>query len=244
MLHFKNAMIGCGRSIAFLCRKSSTVVILANVAFTGKISYCNQVQSSNYCTKCDTTEQWCRRRGWKRTPETPKSFDLVKIWTRPLEIWAKVASNVVWFEKIGTQRLQNHMKTFFGNHPKRRSALEHVVRVNLGKILRTPKKCLLLHLCRGMFFVCIPSFAAFLPRLKTPIKMLYIRMYYIPWLLRPLFSWRCKKPWAMTVWNVWISLVLWYARLYNGVSNYSGCRWCFDFRMINRVERSTWIDRR
>jgi len=41
-----------------------------------KLAYCNQVQSSNYCTKCDTTEQWCRRRGWKRTPKRPK----VLIW--------------------------------------------------------------------------------------------------------------------------------------------------------------------
>jgi len=134
-------MVGCGRCIAFLCRKSSTVVILANVAFTGKISYCNQVQSSNYCTKCDTTEQWCRRRGWKRSPETPKSFDLVKIWRKPLEIWAKMAPNVVWFEKNGTQRLQNHMKTFFWKPSHSlRSALEHVVRVNLGKNPSHPQK--------------------------------------------------------------------------------------------------------
>jgi len=28
-----------------------------------------------------------------------------------------MAPNVIGFEKNGTQRLQNHMKTFFGGHP-------------------------------------------------------------------------------------------------------------------------------
>ena len=86
-----------------------------------------------------TMEQGCRRQGCRWCKLTPKSFDLMEIWAKSVEIWgksvktftkslkiwenslnirAKMAPNVVWFEKNDAQHLQNYMKTFFGGYPK------------------------------------------------------------------------------------------------------------------------------
>jgi len=78
--------------------------------------------------------------GRRECKRTPKNFDVVKIRAKSLKIGkirrnlgkiyenldktpenlgkllentAKIAPNVLWFEKIGPQRVQNHMKTIF-----------------------------------------------------------------------------------------------------------------------------------
>jgi len=90
--------------------------------------------------------QWCRRRGWRRASPPPnilncwkslkigaksvktwaKSMKIfakyLKIWANYLKVRAKMAPNVVWFWQIGAQFVHNHMKIFFGVHPKRRCA--------------------------------------------------------------------------------------------------------------------------
>jgi len=55
-----------------------------------------------------------------RGARAPPKVDLVKIWAKSAEIWtkslkipAKMAPNVLSFEKNCAQHLQNPMKTFF-----------------------------------------------------------------------------------------------------------------------------------
>ena len=56
--------------------------------------------------------QWCRKRGCRRTH---KSFDLVKFLAKSVEIRAKMAPKMLWFENNGAQ---NRMKISFGGNPK------------------------------------------------------------------------------------------------------------------------------
>jgi len=94
-----------------------------------------------------TMEQGCRRQGCRWCKLTPKSFDLMEIWAKSVEIWgksvktftkslkiwenslsirAKMAPNVVWFEKNDAQHLQNYMKTFFWRLSQKRSLWENI----------------------------------------------------------------------------------------------------------------------
>ena len=117
----------------------------------------------------DARDQWCRRRGCKRTP---KSFDLSKIRAKSLKIWeeslknrqnlwklhAKMATNVVWLQKMATNicRKINVGLLFWRSHQKRSSwsLWEKICRQkshnnffgqvwgNSGKNPRTPKNLL------------------------------------------------------------------------------------------------------
>jgi len=77
-------------------------------------------------TTLGSSNQWCRRRGFKRTP---KSFDLSKIWAKSLKNVGKMYENVRKIlvilvklpeniDKNGALRGENPMQTFFGGHPK------------------------------------------------------------------------------------------------------------------------------
>jgi len=43
----------------------------------------------------------------------------LKIWAHFLKTWAKNGAQLVLILKNGTQRVQNHMKIFFGGHPEK-----------------------------------------------------------------------------------------------------------------------------
>jgi len=67
-----------------------------------------------------TLYHWCRRRGCRECNRTPKTFNLVKIPTKSVEIWAKYVKTfakllyVPWFYKTGTQN--QSADVFFGDH--------------------------------------------------------------------------------------------------------------------------------
>jgi len=84
-----------------------------------------------------------------------------KIWARVLKIRVKMAPNVVWLQKVAPKVCRKNMKTFFRSYTKKRfswslwricvgkSCTKNFSGKFLGKsgkILRTPKICLLLHL--------------------------------------------------------------------------------------------------
>ena len=127
--------------------------------------------------------QWCRRRGCRGCKRTPKSFDLstirekstkrfakyLKFWANYLQIWIKMALNVVSFLKIGAQRGKNHMKTPFWRSSQNdlcRRKYSHRVALklwaSLGKFgqksFAPPKICLLLHLCYGYIWNWIRAY--------------------------------------------------------------------------------------
>ena len=91
----------------------------------------------------------------------PKSFDLLKIWAKALKILVKMASNVVWLHAVGsTVCIKKHESVILEVTPKRglhdlcgRKFAGKVAQKTFrqvwgesGKILRTSKICLLLHL--------------------------------------------------------------------------------------------------
>jgi len=66
-----------------------------------------------------TLKHWCRRRGCRGCKHTPKSFDLskiqrksLKIWAKTLQIRAKMAPDVAWFQKLTHTVCKKHIKTF------------------------------------------------------------------------------------------------------------------------------------
>jgi len=78
-----------------------------------------QMDQFKRMTITESLQQWCRRRGCKRTP---KSFDLVKTFAKTLKISAnslKIRANWRPRALIRKNSAQNHMKTFvFRGHPK------------------------------------------------------------------------------------------------------------------------------
>jgi len=62
-----------------------------------------------------------------------------------------MAPNTLLYEKNGAQRVQNHMKTFFGSHPKnglheKICAQKVAQNISWQKSFAHPNICLLLHL--------------------------------------------------------------------------------------------------
>jgi len=87
----------------------------------------------------------------------------LKIWANYLKMQAKIAPNVVWFWKIGAQRVQKHKNTFFWKSSQKKvfkicvggniraKSYPKTFLESLGKFGQTlfapPKICRLLHLC-------------------------------------------------------------------------------------------------
>jgi len=56
---------------------------------------------------------------WYRCKRTPKSFDLSKIRAKSLKMRAKMAPNVVWFQKIAPNISRKTHEDLFGAHTKK-----------------------------------------------------------------------------------------------------------------------------
>jgi len=68
-------------------------------------------------------KQWSWRRGCKDCKRTPKSFDLLKIWTKAQRIRVKIAPNVVWLKKMAPKVcIKKTWRPFFGGCTKKRSS--------------------------------------------------------------------------------------------------------------------------
>jgi len=65
----------------------------------------------NYVT--DFSDQWCRRRGFRRCKSTPKRFDFSTVLAKSLRIWAEMAPNDVWFQKMVTNIFRKAHEDFF-----------------------------------------------------------------------------------------------------------------------------------
>ena len=107
----------------------------------------------------------------------------VKTFANSLKVGGEMAPNVLWFEKNGAQRIQNHMKAFYWRSSQKRSSWESIRTDSCPKIFwaifgkfgqksfAPPKICLLLHLRVHKFYN---------ERLRFACDNPYRISYYIP----------------------------------------------------------------
>ena len=112
------------RNCCCCCCGDNKVLCSSQCWSCAKKGFCNALLCGYYRVCMDHESainyyyHWCRRRWCKGCNRTPKTFDLVKIHAKSVEIWAKFVKTfakslyVLWFHKNGTQN--RSADVFFG----------------------------------------------------------------------------------------------------------------------------------